>query len=81
LSIRAFCNREGVAESAFYFWRRELERRDTEPRDVASSKSSAAHGQPRFVPIAMYPFGETSLGADVRFQAVVKYTCLESTSW
>lgn len=35
LTVRAFCRQSGVTESAFYFWRRELERRRTE------------HGQPR----------------------------------
>lgn len=30
LSVRAFCAREGLAESAFYFWRRELDRRQAE---------------------------------------------------
>ncbi len=28
LGVRAFCAGEGLAESAFYFWRREIERRD-----------------------------------------------------
>jgi transposase-like protein len=27
LSIRKFCQQEGLAESAFYFWRRELTQR------------------------------------------------------
>lgn len=30
LSVRAFCRRENVPESAFYFWRREIARRDRE---------------------------------------------------
>jgi hypothetical protein len=30
LSIRAFCRRERLKESAFYYWRRELARRDEE---------------------------------------------------
>ncbi len=30
LSVRAFCRRENLPESAFYFWRRELARRDDE---------------------------------------------------
>jgi transposase-like protein len=30
LSVRAFCERHGLPESAFYFWRRELLRRDAE---------------------------------------------------
>jgi hypothetical protein len=29
-SVRAYCRREGLAESAFYFWRREIARRDVE---------------------------------------------------
>jgi hypothetical protein len=33
LTVRAFCEAEGLAESAFYFWRRELQRRAAERRD------------------------------------------------
>lgn len=29
-SVRAWCRRHGVAEAAFYWWRRELARRDSE---------------------------------------------------
>jgi hypothetical protein len=29
LSVRAFCRREGLAEPRFYWWRREIARRDT----------------------------------------------------
>jgi transposase-like protein len=28
LTVRVFCEREGVKESAFYFWRREVRHRD-----------------------------------------------------
>ncbi|HWE03563.1 MAG TPA: hypothetical protein VG326_14250 [Tepidisphaeraceae bacterium] len=28
LTVRAFCEREALTESAFYFWRREIRRRD-----------------------------------------------------
>jgi hypothetical protein len=48
LSVRAFCRRGQVHESAFYFWRRELQRRQGEP---------GAHGRsqrppmPAFVPV------------------------------
>lgn len=31
LSIRGFCRAHGLPESAFYFWRRELTRRDHRP--------------------------------------------------
>ncbi len=52
LSVRAFCKQQGLAESAFYFWRRELQRRDTEPRDAVIA-SWPANGQPPFVPIVI----------------------------
>jgi transposase-like protein len=39
LSVRAFCRRERLAESAFYFWRRELARRDGEmPKRAGDSR-------------------------------------------
>ena len=43
LSVRAFCARERVTESAFYVWRRELRLRDMEPKT----------GRPAFVPVAL----------------------------
>lgn len=56
-SVRAFCELEGLAESAFYFWRRELLRRDAERTEVAPARRprsrSAAETQPRFVPVVM----------------------------
>jgi transposase-like protein len=47
LSVRAYCRQAGVEESAFYWWRRELARRDRDdPQDRsvhqgAASKSAA----------------------------------------
>jgi hypothetical protein len=46
LSVRAFCEQQGLAESAFYFWRQELKRRAAESCDAVIS-SSPANGQPR----------------------------------
>ncbi len=48
-SVRAWCGEHGVTETAFYWWRRELARRDTERkssvrRDVKKRSSS-------FVPV------------------------------
>jgi len=43
LSIRKFCQREAVAEASFYFWRKELTRRDTD--------ALAGHPQPAMVPV------------------------------
>jgi transposase-like protein len=45
LSVRGFCRAHGLRESAFYFWRRELTRRD---RRSASRTDSA---RPAFVPV------------------------------
>jgi hypothetical protein len=45
LSVRAFCAREWVPESAFYPWRREIGLRDQE--------KAGATGAPAFVPLVM----------------------------
>jgi transposase-like protein len=42
-AVRAFCRAEGVQESAFYFWRRELARRDLR---TAGDNPQAAGGNP-----------------------------------
>ena len=61
LSIRDFCRRSKVPESAFHFWRRELERRDLQrhqakqeqrqppTRRARPRRPAAAH--PAFVPV------------------------------
>jgi hypothetical protein len=38
LGVRAFCDREELKETAFYFWRREIQRRDSQ----ADAKRPAA---------------------------------------
>jgi transposase-like protein len=45
LSIRGFCRAHDLHESAFYFWRRELTRRDRR------SAKRTASSKPMFVPI------------------------------
>jgi hypothetical protein len=45
LSVRAFCRREALAESAFYAWRRTVAERDAE------AKQSAAAKRPPFLPV------------------------------
>lgn len=55
LSVRVFCHREKLHESAFYFWRRTLAKRDNAPpakRLRATSKSSAP-GRPAFLPVTI----------------------------
>jgi transposase len=45
-SIKAYCRREGVTESAFYWWRRELSR-----RSVKRAANEPAHDIARFLPV------------------------------
>jgi hypothetical protein len=48
MSIRAYCSKRGVEEPAFYWWRRELARRDTVGPTAA------------FVPVVLDPQGASS---------------------
>jgi hypothetical protein len=48
LSIRAFCRRQRLTESAFHFWRRELLLRE-------SAEATAVPGSPTFVPVTVIP--------------------------
>jgi transposase-like protein len=50
LSVRAFCRQENLAESAFYFWRQELPRRDQETQTRAKAPRRAPW-QPEFLPV------------------------------
>lgn len=71
-TIREFCRRQGLAESAFYFWRREVDRRDRERAEPAKTKrrirfaGRASPGQQRssalFVPVSL------TAGADLSTQ-------------
>jgi hypothetical protein len=55
-SVRAFCTRRGLTETAFYFWRTELRRRDGE-RAVRPATST-------FVPVTVLP--AVSVAVEVR---------------
>ena len=46
MSIRAFCRRQSLAESAFHFWRRELRLRE-------SAQETAVTSSPTFVPVTV----------------------------
>ena len=54
LSVRAFCRREGLPESAWYAWRRTIRERDTagEARQLAA--------RPAFVSLVVRPEGAAS---------------------
>ena len=59
LTVRDFCRRGKLRESAFHFWRRELERRDAEqeqrqgPRKARTAKSRRTQRTPAFVPVRL----------------------------
>ena len=47
MSVREFCNRRDLTETAFFYWRKELRRRDGE--------RSARPVTPTFVPVTVIP--------------------------
>ena len=47
LGVREFCRRRKITESAFYFWRRELERRGLERNGTHSSNRQEKKPPPR----------------------------------
>ena len=54
-SVRAFCRREGLHESAFFAWRRELTRRRQERQAVRTERKQVKSSTPakpiRFLPV------------------------------
>jgi hypothetical protein len=68
LSVRAFCGQEGLGESSFYFWRRELQKRDAENAAVPQTKPAASSGRkesigsnrPAFAAVAVVNREETN---------------------
>ena len=51
LSIRDFCRNSKLHESAFYFWRRELERREVARREAEREQRKRPSAQATFVPV------------------------------
>ena len=49
LTVREFCLRHGLRETAFHFWKRELQARDEAP---------AVSPKPTFVPVTILPNAE-----------------------
>jgi transposase-like protein len=59
-TVREFCHERGLAESAFYFWRRELRQRDATTaasrsggRPKTARRSPSPTGQELFVPVSV----------------------------
>jgi hypothetical protein len=55
VSIREFCGRKRLTESAFYAWRAEIQRRDRQAaRTIAPQRRRAVKpNRPRFLPVAL----------------------------
>jgi transposase len=58
LTIRAFCQRERLAESAFFAWRRTIAQRDAEARPqagltTASRRRGGRSQRPAFLPVLL----------------------------
>lgn len=52
-NVRAYCREHGLVESAFWFWKRELARRDAEEAKGRNSKPKGASRRPAFVPVSL----------------------------
>jgi hypothetical protein len=71
LSIRAFCRRESLVESAFYFWRREIAVRDAKVAAIGKSRVKASKRErPAFVPVpvASQPSSPTQPGLAIELR-------------
>lgn len=58
LTVREFCRRRKVTETAFYYWRRELQR-----REGAGTSNSPAKASASFVAVRLAPSGVEGLAA------------------
>jgi len=76
LSVRAFCRREKLHESAFYFWRRAVAERDAEAVGgaPATKAKSAGAPEPEFLPVVLRRDVPTSgLSLELRSVHVVRF--------
>lgn len=54
LSVRAWCRKHNLQQSAFYWWRRELARRDAEASEfVPMQVTTESQPAPAFVPVRL----------------------------
>lgn len=76
LSVRAFCRREKLHESAFYFWRRAVAERDAEAVNgaVATKAKTARAREPEFLPVMLRRESTTSgLALELRSGSVLRF--------
>ena len=65
MTTREFCHKNNLAESAFYFWRRELQRRQAEQERCQASDPPAA---PAFVAVHVAEHGGTPAGGSIEIE-------------
>lgn len=61
LSVRAWCDRCGLNQGTFCWWRRELARRDAAGRDPGRAEDA----KPAFMPVRVAAAGETGNGGSI----------------
>lgn len=66
LGVREFCRRRKITESAFYFWRRELDRRGRERNNTNPQKYVQKKPQSRTCPSAPAAFVPVRVAQEVR---------------
>ena len=50
LTVRSFCEREGVSEASFYAWRKEIKKRDTNTA-FAAGEDATNGGSQKLIPV------------------------------
>jgi len=59
LTIRDFCRKSKLPETAFYFWRRELQRRGLESREAEQEQRERPGARPTFLSVRLAQETET----------------------
>ena len=75
LSIRAFCRRQSLTESAFHFWRRELRL-----REPAAAGPTPVVASPAFVPVTVMPTATFAVEVQCPSGHVVKLAAYDLSS-
>jgi len=60
LTVREFCRRQGLLETSFYYWKRELRKRDAAASATLKS-SPAKKSRPTFLPLTVLPAATLSV--------------------
>ena len=68
VTARAYCRANALHESAFFFWKKEIAKRDSEPTSRTTDASPAVPAAPAFVPVAVIdpPPDPTETPIDIR---------------